>query len=244
MKAPKRIVFISSRQGELQNQRDRLRTFINEDDEVLPKIFNARTFEMDMAGRKESVSAIVKDWVLKSDVYLGIFDKEFSEPTADEYRIAVGDKFVPKEIILFVRERKAEERECALNRFLSGVMHPEHGHACVVYHGLDDLLSKAKHTLVTYYLRSVESFELSEETLGPKLDGARATNMSESVRRKLLEPIGHYMVPRGRMRFPEYYKLDINGDKIDITWEFIIHEPAASKEVVEFYKDRYKKPYD
>ena len=80
MKAPKRIVFISSRQGELQNQRDRLRTFINEDDEVLPKIFNARTFEMDMAGRKESVSAIVKDWVLKSDVYLGIFDKEFSEP--------------------------------------------------------------------------------------------------------------------------------------------------------------------
>ncbi|MCX5829334.1 MAG: DUF4062 domain-containing protein [Deltaproteobacteria bacterium] len=244
MRKPKKIVFISSRQKELQDQRDQLRNLINEGDELLPKIFKAYTFEMDLAGRRESVSEIVKDLVLKSDVYLGVFDREFSEPTAEEYRIAVDDKFVPKEMIIFIRGRKSDEREDALTNFLSDVMHPEKGHACVIYSGLDDLLSKAKHLLLDYYGRSIESFVLSEETLGPKLDGARGTNMPESVRRQLLEPMGRYLVPRGRKGFPEYYKLDLNGNKIDITWEFIMHESRAPEEVVEFYRKRYKKLYD
>lgn len=244
MRKSKKIVFISSRQKELQDQRDLLRNLINEGDEVLPKTFKAYTFEMDLAGRRESVSEIVTDWVLKSDVYLGVFDREFSEPTAEEYRIAVSDKFVPKEMIIFIRERKPDEREDALNNFLSDVMHPEKGHACVIYSGLDDLLSKSKHLLLAYYGRSIESFVLVEEMLGPKLDRARGTNMPESVRRKLLEPMGHYLVPRGRMGFPEYYKLDLNGNKIDITWEFIKHESRVPKEVVDFYIERYKKSYD
>jgi hypothetical protein len=56
--------------------------------------------------------------------------------------------------------------------------------------------------------------------------------------------MGHYLVPRGRKGFPEYYKIDIKGDKIDITWEFIMYEPRAPKDLVEFYRERYKKPYD
>jgi len=75
-------------------------------------------------------------------------------------------------------------------------------------------------------------------------DGARTTHFPESIRRKLLEPIGYYLVPRGRKGFPEYYKFDINGDKIDITWEFIVHESNASNAIREFYRQRYKKQYD
>lgn len=239
-----RIIFISSRQKELQDERDRLWKLINEGDEILPKLFRAHTFERDFAGRKEGVSDLVKDWVLKSDVYLGLFDCEFSKPTVDEYQIAVNDKFVKKEIIIFVRERKTTEREETLRDFLSKVMHPASGHSCVIYKDQDDLLSQAKIVLLNYYWRATEGFVLSEEMLGPKLDGARGTSIPEFLRRKLLEPMGHFLVPRGRKGFPEYYNYDINGDKIDITWEFIIHESKAPKEVVEFYRERYKKPYD
>jgi len=244
MRRPKKIVFISSRQKELQNERNHLRELININDEVLTKFFSAYTFEIDLAGRRESVSETVKDWVLKSDVYLGIFDCEFSQPTVDEYQIAVGDRFVPKEIIIFVRERELTERQKPLRDFLGKIMHPDHGHSCVIYNSEDDFISKAKDVLLAYFRRTTEEFVLSEKTLGPKLDGARGTSMPESDRRKLLEPMGHYLVPRGRKGFPEYYKIDINGDKIDITWEFIMYEPRAPKDLVEFYRERYKKPYD
>ena len=244
MKKNKRIIFISSRQNELQNERDQLRELINTKDEILPKLFKAYTFEMDLTGRKESVSEIVRDWVLKSDVYLGIFDREFSGPTVEEYYVAIRDKLVSKEIIVFVRERESTERQDALNDFLDQIMHPDKGHSCVIYRGRNDLLANAKRILLAYYRRITESFILSEETLGPKLDGARGTGMPESIRRKLLEPIGRYLVPIGRKGFPEYYKFDVNGDKIDITWQYIIHEPQASKEIIEFYRERYKKPYD
>ena len=76
----KKIVFISSRQNELQHLRKQLRELINIKDHMLQNLFVAKSFEMDLSGRKESVSEIVKDWVLKSDVYLGIFDREYSEP--------------------------------------------------------------------------------------------------------------------------------------------------------------------
>jgi hypothetical protein len=244
MRKNKKIVFISSRQTELQNERDQLRALINKNDNILPNIFVAKTFEVDLSGRKESVSEIVKDWVLKSDVYLGIFDREYSEPTIKEYHLALGDKLVTKEIIIFIRNRKPSERQTMLNVFLSKIKDPNKGHSCIIYSNQADLLTKAKEALIAYYNRSIESFILSEEILGPKLDGARGTNFPESMRRILLEPIGRYLVPRGRKGFPEYYKFDVNGDKIDITWDSIIHEPNASNEIKEFYRLRYKKPYD
>jgi len=94
MRENKKIVFISSRQNELQDIRDQLRDLINTKDDILPKLFVAKTFEVDLAGRKESVSEIVKDWVLKSDVYLGIFDREYSEPSVEEYHLAINDRLV------------------------------------------------------------------------------------------------------------------------------------------------------
>ena len=244
MRKNKKIVFISSRQTELREERDLLRELINQNDDIMPKIFVAKTFELDLAGRKESVSEIVKDWVLKSDVYLGIFDREYSEPTVEEYHLAVEDRLVSKEIIIFIRNRNFSERQDKLNVFLAKILDSNKGHSCIIYSDQTDLLTKVKDALIAYYGRSIESFILSKEALGPKLDGARGTNFPESLRRKLLEPIGRYLVPRGRKGFPEYYKLDVNGDKIDVTWDFIIHEPNASNEIKEFYRQRYNKLYD
>ena len=120
-----------------QEERIQLREMINKNDEILPKIFIAKTFEVDLAGRKESVSEIVKDWVLKSDVYLGIFDREYSEPTVEEYHLAVGDRLVTKEIMMFIRNRQSSERKEMLNAFLAKIMDPNKGHSCIFYSDLD-----------------------------------------------------------------------------------------------------------
>ena len=240
----KKIIFISSRQEELQDERNELREAINTNDEILCKIFKAFTFERDLCGRRECVSETVQEWVLKSDIYLGIFDREYSEPTIEEYYWAIGDKFVPKEIIMFIRERNAIEREDKLNNFLSKIMQSNTGHSCVIYTSPEDLLAKANNVLLAYFKRSRESFIISEEHLGHKLDGARITSFPEKLRRKLMEPICRYLVPHGRKGCPEYYKYDINGNKIDDTWESIVNEPNATKEIIEFYHKRYKKNYD
>lgn len=244
MRKDKKIVFISSRQNELQHLRKQLRELINTKDHMLQKLFVAKSFEMDLAGRKESVSEIVKDWVLKSDVYLGIFDREYSEPTVEEYHLAINDRFVRKEIIIFVRDRKQVERQPLLNVFLTKIMDPHKGHSCIIYNNQVEFLEKAKSSLIVYYGRSIESFALLKETLGPKLDRARGTNFPESMRRKLLEPMLTYMIPLGRKGVPEYYKFDIHGDKIDVTWDTIIYEPNISQEIKDFYHHRYKKPFD
>jgi len=136
------------------------------------------------------------------------------------------------------------ERQPLLNEFLTKIMDPSKGHSCIVYNSQEELLEKVKHALLSYYGRSIEGFILSEETLGPKLDGARGTNFPESMRRKLLEPMGRYMIPRGRKGVPEYYKFDVNGDKIDVTYDYIIYEPNVSNTIKEFYRQRYKQPFD
>lgn len=240
----KKIVFISSRQEELQTERNRLWNFINQGDVLLSKLFIAKVFEHDLSGRKESVEKITEEWVLKSDVYLGIFDREYSAATVREYNIAVKDKIVKKEIMIFVRKRRKEERETNLNNFLSKVMNITTGHSCKIYTDLDDLLLKTRKALLKYKSRCIEGFILSKEFLGPNLNGARSTNFPEKLRRRLLQPIGRTMVLNRKKGIYEYYIYDENGIKIDVTWDSIKDEPNVSEEVKQFYKERYKKPFD
>ena len=66
----RKIIFISSKQDELEQERSCLRNLIEKDD-LLSKMFIAKLFEHDLSGREESVLEITKEWVLKSNVYFG-----------------------------------------------------------------------------------------------------------------------------------------------------------------------------
>ncbi len=217
MQNQKRIVFISSRQDELQIERNSLRDFINKDDPILSKLFIAKTFEHDLAGRRESVQKMIEEWVLKSDVYLGIFDKEYSSVVEQEYHIVLKDRIVKKEIIIFIRKRQKEEREGLLSDFLSKIMDSTTGHSCKLYDHAEDLIEKVKVALMNYKMRTVEGFIISKEILGPNLDKARNSNFSEKLRRRLLLPIGRHRLLKGRKGIYEDYVYDENGDKIDVT---------------------------
>ena len=240
----KKIIFLSSKQDELQATRDRIWNLINLNDEVLPKLFICKSFEHDLSGRKESTDEITKEWVLKSDVYLGIFDSNCSTAVEREYDIAINDKVVKKEIIILVKKSLLNKRSIALNTFLSKIMNPILGHSCKMYHDEADLLKKCKKSLLDYACRCIEGFVISKDFLGPNLDSAKHTNFPEKLRRALLQPIGRVMISRGRKGVYEYYKHDENGTKIDVTWESLQHESNVSTEIKEFYRTRYKKPFD
>ena len=242
MRKIKRIIFISSRQNELQSERDMIRDLINSNDQILPKLFIAKTFESDLSGRKESVNHMTEEWVLKSDIYLAIFDREYSEATITEYKTALNDKQVPKEIIIFVREREDKERDPQLLKVLKEIVHPKKGHSCILFKNEEELLEKTKRVLLNYHIRKTEGFILSKDILGPNLEGARNTDFPEKMRRKLLQPFGRYAIWKGRKGIPEYYIYDWDGQKIDVTWDYI--EPHASDEIKEFYRNRYRKPFD
>lgn len=237
----KKLVFISSRQNELQAERNALREFINIEDGVLSKLFIAKTFEVDLAGRKNSVNQITKEWVRKSDVYLAMFDKGYSEPTEREYGIAIGDTD-KKEFIILIRQRNLNEREPELNNFLARILDAENGHSCIFFTSIKELLDKSRRALLEYAVKNTEGFVISKEVLGANLEGAKNTNFPEKLRRHLLQPVGRYVIWRGRKGVPEYYTYNWNGTKIDVTWEVI--EPSAPEEVKEFYKKQYKKPFD
>jgi hypothetical protein len=238
----KKLIFISSRQIELQAERSRLRDFINFDDNVLPMLFVAKTFEADMAGRKESVCHVTEEWLLKSDIYLGILGNEYSEATIREYEIAIKDKQVRKEFIIIVKQSDTHSRSKEWSDFLEKIRDPASGHACVFYNSLEELKKNTKQALLEYYCRQTEGFILSKEFLGPNLERAKNTNMPEKTRRKFLQPSGRFSIWRGRKGIPEYYIYDWDGTKIDMTWDSI--EPSAPEYVKEFYKKRYRKPFD
>ena len=240
----KKIIFISSRQKELQIERNSLREMINEKDKRLSEMFIAKTFEHDLAGRKESVKNIIEDCILKSDIYLGIFDKEYSDVVKREYNQAVSDKTVKKEIIIFVRERGKYKRHRKLRKFLRELKNPETGHSCLVYNSIDDLLKKSQKTLLNYAGRMIEGFIISTDIHGPNLDRARMTNFPEKLRRALLQPPGISIIPRGRKGIPEYYRYDENRKKIDVTWRYIKDERNVSNSIKNFYRERYMKLFD
>lgn len=104
-------------------------------------------------------------------------------------------------------------------------------------------MDKAKRALLNYYGRTIEGFIISEDVLGPNLDGARNTDFPEKLRRKLLQPVGRFLVPIGRRGIPEYYIYDWNGEKIDVTWDYIKDE-NISEDKKEFYRKRYRKPFE
>jgi hypothetical protein len=207
-------------------------------------MYIAKSFEDDLSGRKESVDKITEEWVLKSDVYLGIFDRRYSEATKREYEITINDKIVKKEVMIFIRRRGDKERDAELNEFLSVVKNTSLGHSCKIYDNLQDLLLKAKEVFLQYQGRCIEGFIISEEVLGKNLEEARHINFPEKLRRGLLQPLGRFMIPRGRKGSYEIYRYDENGVKIDVTWETLQYEKYLSEEKKEFYRKRYLKPFD
>lgn len=118
MSSRKLRVFISSKQRELDDERQIAREVVESFD------FEAIMSELREASPSSAHSIYLQE-VRESDIYLGIFAKKHSKPTEAEYREATKSN-VP--CLIFVRKLKENERrDKALKQLLEEIRNPNKG---------------------------------------------------------------------------------------------------------------------
>ncbi len=107
-------VFVSSKQGELDPEREALHHALQSPE------WDNFTFEWSGAFPDSARDVYLKQ-VAEADVYLGIFFKTYSQATVDEYYEA---KRFPKPILIYLKD--CAEREPALTKFITEELYPAH----------------------------------------------------------------------------------------------------------------------
>jgi len=195
MQIPRKyIVFVSSAQNELSRERQGLWELMTAKDRALMVHTLPQIFEFNITGKKHSVTDNWENAVLKADVYLGIFDRRYSQASVNEYNVAREDKTVRKEFLIFIRKRLIKDPR--LSSFLKKIKDLREGHACIEYRDYEDLLCKARHFLLSYVMKRKEGCVLSKELLGEDLDMLRQFSFPEKERRALLRPFGRFLISK------------------------------------------------
>jgi hypothetical protein len=132
-------VFISSKQEELDDER-----------QIAREVVESFDFEPLMSELREaspnSARSICLQEARKSDVYLGIFAKKYSEPTEAEYKEATKSS-VP--CLIFVKKmRENEHRDKALNELLEEIRHPTEGRWISNFEHVIELREKMRTSLL------------------------------------------------------------------------------------------------
>ena len=127
-------VFVSSTVEELKDARAIAREAINDFQ------FSPLMCEDWGASTESSRKTYLKE-IKNSDVYIGIFWKNYSEPTVEEYREAIR---LGKEILLYVKKEENELRNNNLKEFLTNIKNLDSGHIYYEYDTVVDLKSRIK----------------------------------------------------------------------------------------------------
>ena len=116
-------IFVSSTVEELNDSRAVVREAI-EHFHFIPLMCE------DWGANTESVRKMYLTKVGDCDIYVGIFWKEYSKATEEEYREA---KKLGKEILIYVKKEVKEHRDDKLKNLISEIGNLESGHTCYVY---------------------------------------------------------------------------------------------------------------
>ncbi len=117
---PQRLIFVSSVQKELQQERYEIRDFVN-GDPLLNKHFTVFLFE-DLPPKDRRPDEVYLDMVQKSDIYIGIFGNQYGvadanniSPVEIEYCCARDNS---KERIILIKDAEAFARDPRMNELI------------------------------------------------------------------------------------------------------------------------------
>jgi len=127
-------IFVSSTVTELKDARAIAREAIN-DFQFSPLMCE------DWGAATESSRKTYLKKIKNSDIYIGIFWKNYSEPTVEEYKEAIK---LGKEILLYVKKEENKLRNNNLRQFLIEVKNFDSGHIYYEYDTVVDLKAKIK----------------------------------------------------------------------------------------------------
>jgi Domain of unknown function (DUF4062) len=122
-------VFISSKQVEFEMERAVLA------DKIRAVPFLEPVVAEEWPPERRTIREVFLDRVRRSHIYVGLFDRVYSEPTELEYRTAVENPY--REVLLYVKRCPDADREPPLTRFIQDL---KRRHTIMEYSTIADLL--------------------------------------------------------------------------------------------------------
>ncbi len=133
-------VFISSTISELKDER----LIVKECVEMFG--FESAMFE-EWGARSSGLRQTYIDEVMNSDLYIGIFYKDYSAPTIEEYETA---KAHDKDIMIYVKNLAKDQREMKLQSFIESICEPNKGHVICYFDDIMELKRKVRTDLTNW----------------------------------------------------------------------------------------------
>lgn len=144
-------VFISSTIDELKDERLIAKECVKQFG------FEPAMFE-EWGARSSGLRQTYIDEVMDSDLYVGIFDKEYSAPTIEEYETAKAHNI---DIMIYVK-KLAVGREKKLQTFIESISEPDEGHVLCYFDDIMDLKRKIENDLI-YWIARIVGCKTSKE---------------------------------------------------------------------------------
>jgi predicted HTH transcriptional regulator len=117
---PQRLIFVSSVQKELQQERYEIRDYVN-GDPLLNKHFTVFLFE-DLPPKDRRPDEVYLDMVKKSDIYVGLFGSKYGKPNADGFSPVEQEYLCAREHakhrIILIKEIDASARDSRMNALI------------------------------------------------------------------------------------------------------------------------------
>jgi hypothetical protein len=123
-------VFISSKQAEFETERAVLA------DKIRAVPFLEPVVAQEWPPERRTIQEVFLDRVRQSHIYVGLFDRVYSEPTELEYRTAIENPY--REVLIYVKRSPDSAREPVLTQL---IQHLKQRHTIVEYNTIADLLT-------------------------------------------------------------------------------------------------------
>lgn len=145
-------MFISSTIDELKDERLIVKECVKQFG------FEPAMFE-EWGARSSGLRQTYIDDAMNSDLYVGIFNKEYSAPTIEEYETARAHNI---DIMIYVKKLAVGRREKKLQSFIKSISEPDEGHVLCYFDDIMDLKAKVKSDL-TYWIARIVGCKTSKE---------------------------------------------------------------------------------
>ncbi len=127
----------------------------------------------------KSITEQNQEEVRNSDIYIGIFGSEHSEPTIQEFKVA-REQRIP--VLIYIKDRPNRTRDQNLEEFIKEIRDPDKGLVTENYLNVIDLSKKLRRdlsNLLSRRFREARRFELQSQVTSTRASLEKPTTMAE-----------------------------------------------------------------
>ncbi len=190
--------------------------------------FEPAMFE-EWGARSSGLRQTYIDDIINSDLYVGIFDKEYSAPTIEEYETARAHNI---DIMIYIKRFTVGRREKKLQSFIESISDPDEGHVLCYFDDIMDLKAKLKNDLTCWIARIVvcktnkklEEDSITENEMFLALDSLIANKIVIEIEEK------YKIASDFKKEFIETYIEYVDKEKQP--FNFVIAEECLTKAII------------